>query len=81
VDVLLTDVGMPHMSGMELTTEVYSFVPTLPVVLITGDPSKVPLPLPSNVRQLLRKPLDSESVCAAILRACDGQRGVGRFES
>ncbi len=39
IDVVLTDVQMPQMNGMELLKEVKAFDPILPVVMITGFPT------------------------------------------
>jgi DNA-binding NtrC family response regulator len=37
VDVLLTDVGLPGVSGLQLAREVYARRPDLSLVLTTGD--------------------------------------------
>ncbi len=39
IDILLTDIKMPHMDGLALTTQVRSLYPNIPVVLMTGYPS------------------------------------------
>ena len=39
IDVVLTDIQMPGMTGLELLKEVKSLYPTLPVVMITGFPT------------------------------------------
>jgi len=39
IDLLLTDIRMPGMDGMELTSEVKQNFPDLPVVLMTAFPS------------------------------------------
>ncbi len=39
VDVVLTDIKMPEMDGLELTTELKKSHPETPVVLMTGFPS------------------------------------------
>jgi len=39
IDVLLTDIKMPHMDGLSLTAQVRALYPTMPVVLMTGYPS------------------------------------------
>jgi len=39
VDILLADIKMPDMDGMELTAEVRKSHPEIPVVLMTGYPS------------------------------------------
>lgn len=39
VDLLLTDLKMPGLDGMELTTKVKEDYPNLPIVIMTGFPS------------------------------------------
>ncbi len=39
VDVVLTDIQMPKMNGMELLREIKSIDPTLPVIMVTGFPT------------------------------------------
>ncbi|MFA0749901.1 MAG: hypothetical protein SLRJCFUN_000304 [Candidatus Fervidibacter sp.] len=36
VDLLVTDLGMPHLNGLELTKRVREAMPHLPIILITG---------------------------------------------
>lgn len=39
VDIVLSDIQMPRMNGIELLREIKSLDPTLPVVMITGFPT------------------------------------------
>ncbi|MEW5993481.1 MAG: response regulator [Candidatus Zixiibacteriota bacterium] len=39
VDLVLADIKMPRMDGLELTSEIRENYPDLPVVLMTGYPS------------------------------------------
>ena len=39
IDLMLTDIKMPAMDGLALTTQVRSLYPHIPVVLMTGYPS------------------------------------------
>ena len=39
IDLMLTDIKMPQMDGLALTTQVRSLYPKIPVVLMTGYPS------------------------------------------
>lgn len=39
IDLLLTDIKMPQMDGLSLTTQVRAMYPQLPIVLMTGYPS------------------------------------------
>ncbi len=39
IDLVLTDIKMPHMDGLTLTSEMRESYPDIPVVLMTGYPS------------------------------------------
>ncbi|MBW1659167.1 MAG: response regulator, partial [Deltaproteobacteria bacterium] len=39
IDIVLTDVQMPNMNGLELLKEIKAHDPTLPVIMITGFPT------------------------------------------
>ena len=39
IDLLLTDIKMPQMDGLSLTSQVRTMYPHIPVVLMTGYPS------------------------------------------
>ena len=74
-DLLLTDLTMPTMSGLELLREVRQVRPDLPVVLATGyggnlnqDQARA-----LGVRELLFKPATVVSLGAAMRRALDGE--------
>ena len=67
VDVLLTDVGLPDMSGTVLAEYATSRSPELAVIFVTGEP------LSANVRlnrttTTLSRPFSLESLAAAIAR-------------
>jgi CheY-like chemotaxis protein len=74
-DVLLTDLTMPTMSGLELLREVRQVRPDLPVVLATGyggglNQDQVRA---LGVRELLFKPATVVSLGAAMRRALGGE--------
>ena len=41
IDLLVTDCNMPGMTGMELSTQVRTFAPRLPIVIMSGYFSKI----------------------------------------
>jgi CheY-like chemotaxis protein len=64
-DVLLTDIGMPRMDGLELCTQAHALRPRLPIVLMSGWASDVD---PARARAvgaqaLLAKPFAMQQVC------------------
>ena len=68
VDLLLTDVVMPGMSGVELAQKVRERDPMMPVVLASGYSEEI-LQGSGAEFEMLRKPFDSTSVMSAITAA------------
>jgi signal transduction histidine kinase/CheY-like chemotaxis protein len=67
-DVLVTDVVMPGMSGLELATALRELQPDLPVVVVSGFvPAREQL-LRDGLSEHLDKPLRPEQVVAAVGR-------------
>ncbi len=74
LDLLLTDVVMPTMSGAELVAQVHELQPSLPVLYVSGYAGDV-MPgasRPEDGAQLLQKPFSRE----ALLRAVDEALGT-----
>lgn len=61
VDILLTDVGLPDMSGIDLAKTVRKSRPELPVIFATGDESIVGIELDRRTR-ILQKPYGSDAL-------------------
>ncbi len=76
-DLVLTDVRMPNMDGLELCRRITTERPGLPVVLITGQPASddEALLVESGARAILRKPIRIQHLYEVI---CDT---VGPSES
>ncbi|MGH0028416.1 MAG: response regulator [Myxococcota bacterium] len=75
IDLLLTDVVMPRISGMELAREAAKLRPELPVVLMTGyldHPSLSHTELPDG--PLLSKPFPPAELLARVRHAFDQPR-------
>jgi len=72
-DLLITDVKMPEMSGIELLTEVKRSVPWLPVLLVTGygDIPMAVKALKMGALNFLEKPLEMQSFLSAVESALD----------
>jgi DNA-binding NtrC family response regulator len=58
-EILVTDVEMPHMTGIELLRQVRQHRPTLPVIIMTGGSAlkTVPAAAGLGVTQFLLKPV------------------------
>ncbi len=80
VDVLVSDVSMPGMSGMALLQAVQEFLPDLPVAMLTGDKSaeSAVSALSAGAFTYLTKPVESFDAAAAILRGAAGHRRLQR---
>ncbi len=70
-DVLITDVAIPDMDGLELLKEVRKAAPWLPVVLVTGygDIQTAVKATKAGAVAFLEKPLDKESLLSAVRSA------------
>ena len=75
-DVVISDVHMPDMSGIELLEALHDHDPDLPVVLTSGSPSQV-TPLETNelgAFAYLVKPVSFETMHDTASRAVDMRR-------
>ena len=75
-DVVISDVHMPDMSGIELLEALHNHDPDLPVVLTSGSPSQV-TPLETtefNAFAYLVKPVSFETMHDTASRAIDMRR-------
>jgi CheY-like chemotaxis protein len=69
-DIVLTDVGLPGMSGMDLTRALVKLNPALPVVIVSGYGfNAASLGLGPQVHSV-SKPFDAPQASALIQRLC-----------
>jgi PAS domain S-box-containing protein len=76
IDLLLTDVIMPHMNGHDLATHLQATDPTLPVIYMSGYAEPLLASrstLPAGV-DLLSKPVTEQQILAGIRRALNTRR-------
>ncbi len=66
VDLVLADLTMPHMSGIELAAEVVAMFPSMPVVLMTGYGPAAMDDAGPHVRATLRKPFRAEVLARTL---------------
>ena len=73
VDVIVSDIGMPSMSGMDLLRLVRERDLDLPVVLMTGSPSldTAIQAVDYGATSYLRKPVELDRLTEAVWRAAD----------
>lgn len=67
-DLLITDVKLPEMSGIELLTETKRFFPFLPILVITGygDVPMAVKAMKAGAADFIEKPLEKHSLISAI---------------
>jgi FixJ family two-component response regulator len=67
-DLLITDVKMPDMDGMELLTETQRFAPWLPVLLVTGygDVPMAATAFKAGAVDFVEKPLNRKTLLSAV---------------
>jgi FixJ family two-component response regulator len=78
IDCLISDVGMPEMSGFELRRLALTVRPELPIILITGRP-ELRLQHASNIERdrYFEKPFDGQQLLGAIRTALGNARPRG----
>ena len=67
IDILITDIGLPDINGVELAVSVLAMKPDVAVVFATGEQS-LPAHAPASAL-LLRKPYSQAELIAAVERA------------
>jgi len=67
-DLLITDVKMPEMDGIELLTEAKRFIPSLRVLVITGygDIPMAVTAVKAGALDFIEKPLDRQSFLSTV---------------
>ena len=77
VDVVVTDVGMPGMGGLEMAKAAKAIAPAVPVVIVTGwaERDDITRARGRDVDAVLIKPVDPDALTQAV---SDVARGRGR---
>ena len=78
VDVVVTDVGMPGMGGLEMARAAKAIAPRVPVVVVTGWVDREDIATArgrKDVDAVLLKPVDPDALTQAV---SDVARGRGR---
>jgi DNA-binding NtrC family response regulator len=77
VDVVVTDLSMPGMDGLELVSQIAARAPWLPVILLTahGSENLVRIASSRGACGCLSKPFDIDEIARVVERALDRPRG------
>lgn len=79
-DIVITDYTMPNMSGIELTKEILSIRPDIPIILCTGydESIKKETAVDSGIRELINKPVvtsELSRILSNLLKTRQGRFG------
>lgn len=76
-EVVVTDLGMPHIDGREVARAVKAESPTTPVILLTGWGQRLQAEgeTPTHVDLVLSKPPKIRDLREALAAVCDGGTG------
>ena len=76
VDVAVVDINLPGRSGIELLRELRERDPSVPVIVITGEPNISHLPeiVRAGAYDFLAKPVLKETITRAVARAAEKKR-------
>ena len=72
-DIVITDMAMPKMTGMELASEIMDRNPAMPVILCTGYSETISKnkAMEMGIRQFLPKPIPMEKMASTIRQVLD----------
>ena len=78
IDVLVTDVGMPGMGGLEVARAAKASAPTVPVVIVPGGAEREDITCARGreVDAVLIKPVDPDTLTAAVGDAIRARGGA-----
>jgi len=77
IDVIICDVRMPGVSGVEAVATFQREYPTTPVIVLTGFPDvdlAVDFMKKKDVVEFLAKPVEKEKLIAAVEQAASGRK-------
>ena len=71
VDLMITDINMPRMDGLELVERAKARWPALPVLLVSGRPQ------PPGTQAFMAKPFGWDTLIKAVGRVLPPPRSIG----
>ncbi len=77
-DLVITDLAMPQMTGLELAEKLLARTPGLPILLLTGYSVEITpeAACERGFRAMLRKPVSRGALAEAVRRVLDGEEVV-----
>jgi len=72
-DLVITDMTMPNMTGVELATQLLEIRPDIPIILCTGfsDLTDVKKAKATGIREFLMKPIVKDQIASTIRKVLD----------
>lgn len=76
IDIIVTDINMPHLSGLELAEKIHHIKPKLPIILTTAftDEEYLLKSLELDINKYMTKPLKMKELAATISEAVQKYR-------
>src|SRR5215213_3612516 len=73
IDMVLSDVTMPGMSGIDLSYQIRELYPSMPVAIVSGDVSELERSIIGRAAvPFIKKPFHAESLYSAVREAIRG---------
>ena len=75
-DLIITDMGMPRVNGLELSTRAQKIAPGIPIILMSGNAGEVPLATltKSGIRRVVTKPVSCRDLAIVVREVLDMNR-------
>ena len=75
IDLIITDMTMPHLTGDKLAEEILKIRPHIPIILCTGYSQRMSDDRAKElgIREYLEKPMEKETLAKSIRDLLDGQ--------
>jgi len=72
IDMVLSDVTMPGMTGIDLSYQIRELYPSMPVAIVSGDVSELERSIIGRADvPFIKKPFHAESLFSAVKEAID----------
>jgi two-component system, cell cycle sensor histidine kinase and response regulator CckA len=79
IDLVLSDVTMPGMTGIDLSYQIRAQYPAMPVAIVSGDVSELERSIIGRADvPFIKKPFHAESLYSAVREAMKRQSGSGK---
>ncbi len=67
-DLVITDMGMPRVNGLEFASRIQKMAPGIPIILMSGNDSGVPFPTlaKAGIRRLVTKPVSCRDLSVVV---------------